>query len=243
MPTYSQDIEIMISAVHTAAKAIRRDFYEIAGLQNSYSFSAITKFAGVSHSKVYKIISEQLYEYKPYIGFSDKEGTEYYWRITPIDGIYNFSRSIPYFAVSLTLFKVNEPIAVVMEIPTSDEIFWAERGVGAYLEDPNIATKLRLSNRRDTNNSVIGLHKINGKIFRALEGMRYRIVGSTDVNLAYVAASKIDVVLFAKETTDNTLLIKEAMGKVLYTDDYCIAGQSNIVATLAKRISDNESGN
>lgn len=238
MAIYSSNIKIMISAINSASKAVLRDFNEINKLQNSHNVSGVRQFTEVAYNKSKTIIEAELQRFRPDFSLCKEEGKQYYWNICPINGKYNFSRAIPFFSISITLMKGNEVIAVIIIIPASGELFWAEKGVGAYINHHGNTNKVRLHSKfnKDSQYIVVGLSGMNGRISRAIGSMQYRIIGSIDVNIAYVLTGKIDALVYMKGVVDNSLLIKEALGSIVCIDDYCIAGDSDVVSMIEKRL-------
>ncbi|MBQ4875369.1 MAG: hypothetical protein HRK26_04605 [Rickettsiaceae bacterium H1] len=236
MSICSADVKIMMSAIRLAAKSVTRDFYEINDLQSSYNSLGVKKFADMAYNKSQAIIEKELQRFRPDIGFNPDEGKECYWDISPISGKNNFDRAIPFFAVSISLLRNHEVISVVTMLPISGEIFWAEKGVGAYLDTKNKTSKLRIGNVNDSQDIIVGLSGINGRVFRAMQGMRYRIMGSSCMGILYVVLGKTDVFLYPKSPIDYSLLIKEASGLIAHVGSYSIVGKHNIVSILAERI-------
>ena len=240
MAIYSPNMSSMISAAGNAAKVIIRDFYEIGKLQCSHNIEGVKKFSEKAYSKSHSVITDTLQEEQPDYGFSKEGETEYHWKITPIDGLYNFSRSIPYFAICISLFKNDEMGAIAIVLPIFREIFWAEKGMGAYVEDDHGTARLRLSNNKSSiDSAVVALSGINGEIFKALQGMQYRITGSTYTNMAYAAAGKIDAVIYKKKEIDDSLLVKEALGSAFFTDKYSIVGNTKTSSAFFEALNKN----
>ena len=235
MSIYSSNVKIMISAIKYASRVIIRDFYEIAKLQNSHNKSGVKKFLDRAYEKSKTIIEDELQRFRPNLGLSQEENEKCYWKIEPIDGQHNFFHAIPFFGISISLIEDNEVTALVIILPTSGELFWAEKGVGSYLEDLN-TSKLRLGDIKYHQYVIVGLGGINSQIFKAVQHMQYRIMGSTSVSIAYAAIGKIDALIYAKSSLDHSLLIKEASGLVLHVDNYTIVGGHDVVSTLAGRI-------
>ncbi len=236
MSLYSANMKIMISAVNAASKVLSREFGEITQLQGSNNPLGIKRCIDTAYSKSSLNIQRELEKFRPEFGFSESEGKEYYWNVKPIDGRYNFTRAIPYFAVSVALVKAGEVCAVVISLPLSGEIFWSERGVGSYHYDGNGNNRLRLNSLKVFEIPVVGLIGVNSKLLKALAKIQYRVMASVDVSFAYVLSGKIDAFLFLKNNVSYSLMIKEACGSVAYVDKYCIVGNPNFVPDFVKRI-------
>ena len=149
-------ITVMTGAARKAARAVSRDFGEVENLQVSQKGPA--DFVTRADRKAEKIIVEELKRAHPKWGFHLEEGGEiagtdgqHVWVVDPIDGTTNFIHGIPHFAVSIGLTRNGEPVAGVIYNPIADELFAAERGGGAYVND----RRLRVSGRRDISDAVI----------------------------------------------------------------------------------------
>src|SRR5690606_38789063 len=122
------------------------------------------------------------------------------WIIDPLDGTSNFLHGIPHFAISIALERDGQVVAGVVYQPITDELFWAERGRGAYL---NSSQRLRVSGRRELTQSVIATgtpyagHGNHSQFLRELahimpEVAGIRRFGAASLDLAYVAAGRFD---------------------------------------------------
>ncbi|MEO1159326.1 MAG: inositol monophosphatase family protein, partial [Pseudomonadota bacterium] len=156
--------------------------------------------------KAEKVIVEELKKARPKWGFHLEEGGEiagtdgqHVWVVDPIDGTTNFIHGIPHFAVSIGLTRNGEPVAGVIYNPITDELFAAERGGGAYLND----RRLRVSGRRDISDAVIACgipHRGRGdhaEFRRELAQVQakaagIRRAGTASLDLAWVAAGRLD---------------------------------------------------
>src|SRR6266850_1361593 len=123
----SATITVMIRAAFAAAKSLKRDFGEVEQLQVS------EKGPGdfVSHADI-------------------KGDGRNRWIVDPLDGTTNFLHGVPHFAISIGLEREGEIIAGIIYQPVSDELFWAEKGNGAFIDTPNARSRrLRVSGRKD----------------------------------------------------------------------------------------------
>ena len=179
----------MIKASEKASKILIRDFGEIEKLQ--VSKKSPSDFVTNSDLKVEKIIIEELEKARPnfsYIseekGIKKKKDADNTWIIDPIDGTINFLHGIPHFAISIALKSNNEIISGLIYDPIKDEIFYAEKNKGAFLNNQRI----RASNK---NNFDDCLFAVGGKIKNELN-LTNRRSGSAALDLAYVAAGRYD---------------------------------------------------
>ncbi|MFH1781537.1 MAG: inositol monophosphatase family protein [Patescibacteria group bacterium] len=149
-------------------------------------------------------------------------GSEYTWLIDPLDGTTNFTKGNPLFATSIALIKDNEPIVGVVYNPVLDEMYWAEKGGGAFLNREPI----KVSSRKEVKGSYIvmceGNHKDlkrSTKLWQVLgpKVKDIRKLGSAALECVYVAAGKADIFITTQinpyDVGAGILLIREAGGK------------------------------
>ena len=197
-------VTVMINAARKAARAITRDFGEVANLQVSQKGPA--DFVTRADRKAEDVVREELSKARPQWGFLLEEAGEikgkdgqHVWVVDPIDGTTNFIHGIPHFAVSIGLTRNGEPVAGVVYNPITDELFAAERGGGAYLND----RRIRVAARRDIHDAVIACgmpHRGRGDHvqFRAelaqvqAKASGLRRAGTASLDLAWVAAGRLD---------------------------------------------------
>lgn len=158
-------------------------------------------------------------------GFIDKK-SEYCWYIDPLDGTHNFLYKIPLFGVDIALVKDNKFIIGVIYLPFLDELFYAERGSGAYLNGKNISiSKNNLKSAvycsplapLDSRNNII---KIMGKIKDKCAEIR--MLGCSVLGLAYIACGRLDFYIKFKPGLHDygvgQVIIEEAGGKFTRVD-------------------------
>jgi myo-inositol-1(or 4)-monophosphatase len=189
-------------------------------------------FVSQADLKAEKIVRDELMKARPTYGFLGEEGGEeigtdgaHRWIVDPLDGTTNFLHGIPQFAVSVALERNREIVAGVIFNPATDELFTAERGGGAFLND----RRLRVAARRTLPDCVIGcgvphLGRSNhGKFLVELrhvmgEVAGMRRFGAAALDLAYVAAGRLDgfweTDLSPWDVAAGLVLIREAGGFV-----------------------------
>lgn len=195
-------LNVMVQAALKAGKSLGRDFGEVQNLQ--VSVKGPGDFVSAADRKAEKIVREELLKARPTYGFLGEESEEikgtdgaHRWIVDPLDGTTNFLHGIPAFAVSIALERNGEIVAAVVFNPATDELYTAERGGGAFLND----RRLRVAARRVLSDCVIGcgvpaLGKRNhGKFLVELrhvmgEVAGIRRLGSPTLDLAYVAAGR-----------------------------------------------------
>jgi len=215
MISISSNLNIMIKAVEKASKSIIRDFGEVEKLQ-------VTKkgprdFVTKTDRNVEKILLEELKKTKKNYSFLSEEigsinnkDSENIWIIDPIDGTTNFLHGIPHFAICIALQSNREIISGLIFDPIKDEMFFAEKDKGAFLNNQ----RLRVSKKNLIDNCLFGSNH---------EGVKYcnlnmRCSGSTALDLAYVAAGRLDGFFHNHinlwDVAAGSLMVKEAGGIV-----------------------------
>ena len=220
-------INIFEKAARKAGKIIIRDFGEIENLQ--IESKSIGDFVTNADVKVEKSILESLrYYYPDYTYITEEsgkiEGNENKIIIDPIDGTSNFIHGIPHVGIIIAKVSDNEITDGVIYNPILNEFFWASKGKGAWCNNK----RLRVSNRKDLSECIIGtglpfqeriyenyLLEID-EILKSTAGIRR--LGSAGLDLAYVAAGKLDGFweqdLNIWDISLGVLLVKEAGGKI-----------------------------
>ena len=221
-------MNVMVQAVMKAGRGLSRDFGEVQNLQ--VSVKGPGDFATQADLRAEQILRGELERARPKYGFLLEEGGEiegedsqHRWIIEPLDGTTNFIHGIPQFAISVALERQGQIVAAVVFNPALDELYTAEKGSGAFLND----RRLRVAGRRALSDCVIacGLpHLGHGDHGRFLVQLRHvmgevagvRRMGSAALDLAYVASGRFDGFweegLSEWDMAAGILLIREAGG-------------------------------
>lgn len=153
----SANIEIMIRAATRAARVLARDFGEVEQLQ--VSVKGPGDFVSAADRRAEQMIKEELKRGRPDYGFlmeesGAEEGRSRHnrWIVDPLDGTTNFLHGLPHWAISIALEQHGEITAGIIFDPLRNELFSAERGGGAYLND----RRIRVSRRSDMRMALIG---------------------------------------------------------------------------------------
>jgi myo-inositol-1(or 4)-monophosphatase len=230
MATRSATINVMARAAEKAAKGLIRDFGEVEQLQPSRKGPA--DFVSAADLKAEKILRAELQKARPDFGFLLEESGEiagrdksHRWIIDPLDGTTNFLHGLPFWAISIALERDGEIVAGMVYEPVRDEMFWAEKGGGAFINHQ----RLRVSGRRKLDEAVIATgmpFKGRGDVAAYLPQLQaimtetagVRRFGAASLDLAYVAAGRFDgfweTGLFPWDVAAGLLLITEAGGFV-----------------------------
>ncbi|MBT4709439.1 MAG: inositol monophosphatase [Flavobacteriaceae bacterium] len=215
MISISSNLNIMIKAVEKASKSVIRDFGEVEKLQ--VSKKGPRDFVTKTDKNVEKILIEELIKTKKNYSFLSEEIGEInnkdkdnIWIIDPIDGTTNFLHGIPHFAICVALQSDKEIISGLIFDPIKDEMFFAEKNKGAFLNNQ----RLRVSNKNSIEECLFSSNH-EGVKFSNLN-MRYS--GCAALDLAYVASGRLDGFFHNDinlwDIAAGALLVKEAGGMV-----------------------------
>jgi myo-inositol-1(or 4)-monophosphatase len=223
-------INVMVAAARKAARALKRDFGEVEHLQVSVKGPA--NFVTAADRRAEETLRAELSKARPGYGFlgeetgrhegSDKTHT---WIVDPLDGTTNFLHGIPQFCISIGLERGDSVVAAVIYNPITDELFVAERGKGAFLNDRRlrVATRQRLLDsvvccplpHHGRGDLALGLREL-GAVQDKVAGLRR--FGAAALDLAFVAAGRIDGYwernISPWDIAAGTLLVREAGGFV-----------------------------
>jgi len=221
-------LNVMVAAARKAARSLKRDFGEIENLQVSLKGPA--NFVTAADHRAEEILRAELAKARPGYGFLGEEGGRqegsdktHCWIVDPLDGTTNFLHGIPQFAISIGLERDGTIVAGVIYNPANEELFVAERGKGAFLNEH----RLRVAARRRLAEAVVacGLpHLGRGdlaqfrKEFAAVQekvaGLRR--FGAAALDLAWVAAGRLDAYwernLSPWDMAAGMLMVREAGG-------------------------------
>jgi myo-inositol-1(or 4)-monophosphatase len=243
MSTQSALLKVMSDAARKAARGLNRDFGELAELQVSRKGAA--DFVSAADLKAEQAIFESLSKARPGYSFLGEErglieGTDktHTWIVDPLDGTTNFLHAIPHFAINIALQREGVVVAAVTYNPVSNDLFWAEKGKGAFVND----RRLRVAARQRLDESVLATgipflgHGQHARFLKELHQVSQRVAGvrrfgAAALDLAWVAAGRMDGFwerdLNAWDLAAGILLVTEAGGKVTTAeggDDVLAAG-------------------
>src|ERR1700748_1938663 len=248
----------MVKAARRAGRSLKRDLGEIEHLQVSLKGPA--NFVTMADRRAEEMLYEDLTKARPGYGFIGEEGgsregadKSHPWSVDPLDGTTNFLPGIPQFAISIALQRDGTLIAGVIYNPANDELYIAERGKGAFLNDQ----RLRVAGRRRLDECVIacGLPHIgrgDHEQFRSemiefqkrVAGLRR--VGAASLDLAFVAAGRLDGYwernLQSWDIAAGQIMVREAGGIVsgidghdnALTTGHVVAGNEFVQGELVK---------
>jgi myo-inositol-1(or 4)-monophosphatase len=240
-PRLSPHLVVMQNAAQKAAKRLLRDFNEVEQLQ--VSIKGPSDFVSQADLRAEQILREELDKARPGYAFlmeesgaSGSDNWAWRWVVDPLDGTTNFLHGIPHWAISIALQRrladgTAELAAGVVYSPAADEMFWAEKGGGAFLNE----RRLRVSARRELKDAVfatgipfaavtprnrLAFARTLGTLMPVTAGVRR--FGSAALDLAWVAAGRYDgyweLGLSAWDVAAGALIVREAGGTVTHPD-------------------------
>ncbi|WP_415919966.1 inositol monophosphatase family protein [Tateyamaria sp. SN6-1] len=256
----SANLNIMLKAARKAGRSLSKDFREVENLQ--VSMKGAGDFVSKADFAAEEILREELRGARPTYGWcaeesADEEGEDptRRWIVDPLDGTTNFLHGLPHWAVSIALEHKGQIVAGVIYDPTKDEMFFSEKGQGAWMNDSRLrvsgrgkmieglfATGLPFGGRADLPETLQEL----ARVLPACSGVRR--FGSAALDLAYVAAGRYDGYwerrLNAWDIAAGLLIVREAgalvepitEGADPLDDGQVICGTEALFAPLAKAV-------
>ncbi len=244
-------LTVMIQAAYKAAPGLVHDFGEVENLQ--VSEKGPSDFVTSADLRAEQVLHAELARVRPTFGFLLEEGgaeegkdKSRRWVVDPLDGTLNFLHGIPHFSISIALEHDGEIVAGVIYDPLRDELFRAERGGGAYLND----RRLRVSSRSQLSHAVVATgipwreranqHGYLGQLAAIMENCAgVRRLGSAALDLAYVAAGRYEgfwePALALWDIAAGVLLVREAGGFVSEIDGGAgVLASGNVLAANSR---------
>jgi myo-inositol-1(or 4)-monophosphatase len=227
---HSATLNVMIKAAYRAGKSLKRDLGEVENLQ--VSLKGPRNFVTAADRRAEEILRTELAKARPDYGFLGEEGgtregsdKSHRWIVDPLDGTTNFLHGIPHFAVSIGLERNGEIVAGLVYNPANDDLFIAERGKGAFLND----RRIRVAARERLADAVVGCglpHYGRGDLALARREIAaaqqhfagLRRYGAAALDLAWIAAGRLDAYwerdLSPWDLAAGLILVREAGGFV-----------------------------
>ena len=245
MNSISPNLNMMIKASEKASKVIIRDFGELENLQ--VSKKGPKDFVTKTDRRVEKILISELSKSKKNYSFLTEESgkiinknKDIYWIIDPIDGTTNFLHGIPHFAISVALQIEDEITCGLIFDPIKNEIFYAERNNGSYINN----SRIRVSNKFNIDECLFGSNSYGIKSI--YPKLNLRNSGCAALDLAYVGCGRLDGYFHNNinlwDIAAGKIIIEEAGGKVNNVKDFKInkidirAGNSSIYEKMLKKL-------
>jgi len=223
-------LNVMIKAAQKAGRTLKRDFGEVEHLQ--VSLKGPGNYVSAADRRAEEILCAELSAARPGYGFVGEEGGRrpgtdetHTWIVDPLDGTSNFLHGIPHFAISVGLEREGTIVAGLVYNPINEELFTAERGKGAFLNNQ----RLRVAARKRLGDAVVGCglpHLGRGDLGlagRDLAAVQAKVAGlrrfgAAALDLAWVAAGRFDGFwerdLSPWDIAAGLILVREAGGFV-----------------------------
>ncbi len=256
----SANLNVMVKAARKAGRSLMKDFREVEQLQ--VSVKGAGDFVSKADIQAEQIIKSELMNARPTYGWLAEEGgaedgadPTRRWIVDPLDGTTNFLHGLPHWAVSIALEHKGQIVAGVVYDPSKDELFFAEKGSGAWMNESRMrvsgrgkmiesifATGLPFGGRSDLPQTIQEL----ARLLPACAGVRRW--GSAALDLAYVAAGRYDGYwerrLNAWDLAAGSLIVREAGGFVeplepgrdILEDGQIICANEPIFGSFAKAV-------
>ena len=245
MNSISPNLNLMIKACEKVSKVIIRDFGEIENLQ--VSKKGPKDFVTKTDKRVEKILIEELSKSKKNYSFITEEtgkilnkNKDIFWLIDPIDGTINFLHGIPHFAISVALQINNEIVIGLVFDPIKNEIFYAEKNNGSYINN----NRIRVSKKSNLDECLFASNSDGVKSI--YPKLNTRNTGCAALDLAYVGCGRFDGYFHNNiniwDIAAGKIIIEEAGGKVNDIDEFNInkinirAGNPSIYDKMLKKI-------
>jgi myo-inositol-1(or 4)-monophosphatase len=253
-------MNMMLAAARKAGRSLARDFGEVEHLQ--VSVKGPSNFVTAADKKAEQILYDELAKARHGYGFLMEEAgfvegpdKSHRWIIDPLDGTTNFLHSIPHFAISIALQREGELVAGLIYNPVNNDLFSAEKGKGAFLND----RRLRVAARSKLEDAVVvtGIpHRGRGNhdaylpklasVMKAVSGVRRS--GAASLDLAWTAAGRYDAYweedIQAWDIAAGIVILREAGGfvtdlrggKAMLEEGTIIAGNETMHRSLRKLV-------
>ncbi len=256
----SANLNLMIKAARRAGRSLVKDFREVENLQ--VSVKGAGDFVSRADLAAESMIREDLMAARPTYGWlgeetgaTDGADPTRRWIVDPLDGTTNFLHGLPHWAISIALEHKGEIVAGVVFDPAKDEMFFAEKGQGAWMNE----SRIRVSGRRTMSEALLatgipfGTKKTLPATMRDLARLMpatagVRRWGAAALDLAYVAAGRFDAYwereLHAWDMAAGVVLVREAggfaeavrEGRDIFESGSIVAGNGEIFAALTKAL-------
>ncbi len=236
-------LKVAKEAALKAGKMLRENFDETREVSFKGEIDLVTHFDSLSQSLIHKYISSRFpeHDFLAEEGLRREKGAEYRWLIDPLDGTTNFAHKFPVFCISIALERNQETELGVVYDPLRNEMFWAEVGQGAFLNDK----KITVSSVNDLDKSLVAtgfpydireseVNNIDHFNNFAIRVQAIRRCGSAAMDLCYVACGRFDgfweLKLNSWDVAAGVLIVKEAGGRISDFQDkeYSIYGSETL---------------
>ncbi|MDP6043556.1 MAG: inositol monophosphatase family protein [Dehalococcoidales bacterium] len=219
-------LEVATEVVKQAGEVLLAHFYGEKEMRNKGQGELVTEADILSQRVIVKLLADEYpdYNFLAEESMSSAKVTGYTWLVDPLAGTNNYVFGIPFFGINIALVRDNDILMSITYDPLRDELFRAEKGKGAYLNN----SPIHVSERVSLQDSLLGFdpgydRTSGGELLKAVTGLwpevfGLRVMGSASMALAYVASGRIDLyVRYGVQPWDiasGLLLVREAGGRV-----------------------------
>lgn len=243
----TQEMDTAIKAAKEAGD-ILMGLYGHAKAQFRADKSIITKVDLATEKKIKTILAK---DFKDYNFYGEESGmgrrkSKYMWVVDPLDGTTNYAIKNPFFCTSIALAYEVEPVLGVVYNPVTKELFFAEKGKGAYLND----RKMQVSNKTDLSESILTFCHSNKpesltrmlEIFNKLKSktQHFRQIGAAALELSYLGAGRTEAFVMPGtnpwDVAAGSLIVKESGGLVTNLKNKEFNINSNDILATNKRL-------
>lgn len=235
MSYISASLNFVITAVKKAANPLIRDFNELEQMQNS--LRGLQTYSAAAMEKVTRTLRAELQKGRPDFAVvfdGEPRPNANHFLAAPLDGFANFTHGLPYFAVSVAVVENGATTAGVIFNPATGDLWFAEKGSGAFKEGFRNHERLRVSSRKEIGEALVGVNQL---VLAPQEAGFVRSFGAVSLDLATVAAGHLDAVIAADVSAGSVaaglLLVKEAGGYVYDLNQKDIRSDDSAAAMAA----------
>ena len=224
-------LNVITRTLRSVGKKIVREFNEIEKLQSS--IKGTSNFSNETYNKLKKNLIYSLEEIKPEYKFvfNNSKNKEHdslnFWFVDPLNGLTNFSHGVPHFCISVALIENSSINAAAVYDPIKDEMFYAYKGKGSYLND----SRIRVSSRKKLKECILcyNFEKSNNEnidnMYKKIKNnfSLTRVTGCSSLDMCYLACGRFESYLQEKDDEltmpAESLIVKEAGGIISNNTD------------------------
>jgi myo-inositol-1(or 4)-monophosphatase len=230
------DTGLVVDATRKASKSLQRDFFELENIQ--VSEKGTSSFCQKSCGRAFQTLHESLNKYYKTVIFNNDEvaSTEFTGQavlVETLDGLSNFERALPFFAIMATIVTRKEGRLIaersIMNFPAFGEIYYAEKGKGAWIErlSSNVtgASRTRVSGSGNINDMIIAPSSDKLEVAQKISA-NIRVFDSYTYSLSQVIRGKIDAMILSPRDISLPaieLFLKESGGSCEIVGDNLLA--------------------
>jgi myo-inositol-1(or 4)-monophosphatase len=226
MGEYSVILDAAKEVARDAGALLRDQYFKAGEVFFKGEVNLVTETDMASQALIHRRLAERFpdHDFLAEEGLAELHDAEFRWVFDPLDGTTNFAHRFPVFCVSLAMEHRGRPACGVVFNPMSDEMFWGERGGGAFLN----GTRIRVSAISDLNRALLAtgfsydIRETKANMSHhdnfLLRSQAVRRCGSAAIDLCYVACGRFDgfweMKLNPWDTAAGAVIVEEAGGRI-----------------------------